>query len=228
MTAATDRRLWATAGWLLIGYVVLTFAGVSLEHSLMLGDKPSVAAAALVHSPMARNFTGGYIEFLATLVYLVAVLLVARLLRGDGVTGEWLSSCVAGAAIAEVAVTLAVGFPAGAAALYNGHHGAPLATVTAVNDIRNFAFFLSGGLAGVTALGVAGAVLVTRRLPRWIAYSGIVVGVLDIASIPAARTGVINVATLLGFAWIVALGVTAMRAPRSGHALLPGAVPAGA
>ena len=49
------------------------------------------------------------------------------------------------------------GLAAGAAALYDGHHGAPLATITTVNDVRNFAFFLSIGVLGVFTLAVAGA-----------------------------------------------------------------------
>jgi hypothetical protein len=211
MTAATHRRLWLTAGWLLIGYVALTFAGVGFEHSLMLGDSASKASAALVHSSMSRNFTGGYLEYLGTLVFLVAGLLVARLLRADGVVGDWLSSCMSAGVVALVAVDASVGFAAGAAALYDGHHGASLATVTTVNDIRNFAYFLSAGLQGVFALAAAAAVASSGRLPRWVAYSGAVVGVLSIATIPAARTGLIDVATMLGFAWLLGLGIASLR-----------------
>src|SRR3954468_16932843 len=63
--------LWRVAGGLMIGYVVLTFVGVAFEHTLSLGDKASVASAALTQSSLAKNFTGGYIEFLATLIFLV-------------------------------------------------------------------------------------------------------------------------------------------------------------
>lgn len=145
-------------------------------------------------------------------------LLIARLVRGgdgsdrsSGPAQDWLSSCIAASAIVAVGVSVAVGFPAGAAAVYDGHHGTPLGTVTAINDIRNFAFFLTGGLDGLFALGVAAAALVTGQLPRWVAYSGIVVGVLYLAAIPAAGTGILNVVTLLGFVWLAALGVAALR-----------------
>ena len=208
------RRLWLTAGSLMIGYVVLTFAGIGFQHSLMLGDSASSASAALVHSSMAKNFAGGYVEYLSTLVFLIGALLIGRLLRGDGVLGEWLSSCIAAGATVYVAITVAVGFAAGAAALYDGHHGAALATVTTVNDIRNFAFFLSGGLMGVFTLAVAAAVRVTGRLPRWVAYSGAVVGVLYLVTIPAAGNGALNVSTMVGFVWLIALGIAALRESR--------------
>jgi hypothetical protein len=210
----THRRLWMTAGWLLIGYVVLTFVGIAFQQTLMLGDKPSNAAAVLLHSSMTKIFTGGYIEYLATLVYLVGALLIARLLRREGVAGEWLSSCIAGSALVGVAITIAVGFSAGAAAVYGGHHGASLATVTTVNDIRNFSFFLTGGLAGMFALAVSAAARLTGALPRWVSYGGTLVGVLYFATIPAARTGFMNYATLVGFVWMVGLGLAALRQSR--------------
>lgn len=212
-------RLWRVAGALLIGYIVLTFAGVALQPAVMLGDGPGKVADAYVSSSMTKAFTGGYIELVATLLFLVGALLLARLLREPGVAGEWLSSCIATGAAIAVASTLAIGFPAGAAALYDGHHGAPIATITAVNDIRNFAFFVSGGAQALFVLGVAAAVWTTGRLPRWVAYSGLVVGILYVVTIPAARTGVINVATLLGFAWIVAVAVSALRT--SGRSAVP-------
>jgi hypothetical protein len=207
----TDRRLWRTAGWLLLTFIALTFVGVAFQPSLMLGDTPAHARDALMSSSMSKSFGGGYVEYLATLAYLVGGLLVARLVTDDSATGGWLRSCATAALTAQVAVTVAVGFAAGAAAIYDGHHGADLATVTAVNDIRNFAFFLSGGLAGVFVLAVAVATLVTKRLPGWVGYSGIVLGALYVLTIPAARTGVINIATLGGFVWLVALGIAAMR-----------------
>lgn len=214
VVADADRRLWRLAGGLAIAYVVLSFAGVSLQSSLLLGDKPSVVEGALVSSSMPRIFTGGYIEFLGVLVLLVGGLLLAQLLRSESETGRWLSSCIAAAVVVQVAVDLAVGFAAGAAALYDGHHGAPLATITTVNDIRNFAFFLTGGVVGVMVLGIAAAGRLVGTLPRWLSYSGYVVGFANIAAIPGARIQLMNVTTMLWFVWFVALGVVALRGPR--------------
>ena len=208
----TPRRLWLTAGWLTIGYVVLTFVGAVFQPNVTLGDKQSHIVSGLVTSSMTKVFTGGYIEFIAGLIFLVAALLVAQLLRGAGDLGGWLSSCMTGAAIVYTAVGLATGSAAGAAALYNAHHGAPLAVVTTVNDIRNIGFTLSGGVAGVLMLAIAGAGQVTRLLPRWFVYTGYVVGAVMIVAVPAARAGAPQ--TLLWYAWLVVLGVIALRVPR--------------
>lgn len=218
---ATTRRLWIAAGWLTLAYVVLTFVAAAFDSGVTIGDKPSHAVSGLVTSSMTKAFTGGYIEFLAGLVFLVAALLVARLLLGAGDIAGWLSSCITGAAVTYTAVGIATGAAAGAAAVYNGHHGAPLAVITTVNDIRNVGFSLSGGVAGLLALAIAGAGQVTQLLPRWFSYVGYVVGVVMIAAVPAAKVGAPQ--TLLWFAWLIALGVIALRVPR--RASVPATTP---
>ena len=126
---------------------------------------------------MSSIFAGGYFAYLSFLVFLVGGLLFAQLLvvREDtGLDGcrralpaVWSQMCPS---------TIATGYAAGAAAVYNGHHGADLATVTAVNDIRNFGFILCAGLVGVFALSVAAAARLTGALPRWVTVSGATVG----------------------------------------------------
>ena len=214
-----ERRLFSIAGWLLIGYIALTFAGVGLEESLTLGEGTRAASAALVGSSMTKDFTGGYIEFV----------------RHPGLPRRGPAPCPAAARRRpDRRVVLVVhlgerrgcgrpstsrwGSPPARQRIYDGHHGASLATVTAVNDVRNFAFFLSAGLSAVLALGVAASVLLTRRLPRGVAYSGILVAVVYLAAIPAARTGAIDLASLLGFGWLAAVAVhlPAARPPPGG------------
>jgi hypothetical protein len=210
---ASKRRLWLTAGWLLVAYVVLTFAGSVFQSQLTLGAKPADATKALVTSSLAKTYTGFYIEYIATLVFLVAVLLLARLLRGEGDTTAWLSSCIAAAAIAYVAVMSATGGAAGAAALYDGHHGASLATVTTVNDIRNIGYSISGGIAGVLVLAASGAGRLSGLLPRWFTYTGFAVGLICIAAVPAVKAGAPQ--TLLWFLWLLGAGIIALRQARA-------------
>ncbi len=211
MSAITRRPLWLAAGWLLVAYVVLTFVGAAFQPQLTLGAKPSEATSALVTSSMAKVFTGEYIELLASLVFLAAALLLARLLRGgDDVTG-WLASCVAGGAILYVAVQMATG-GAAAAALYDGHHGAPLTTITTVDDIRSIGYSVSGGVAGALVIAASAAAGISRVLPRWFVYAGYVVGVVCLGAVPAAKAGAPQ--TLLWFAWVLAAGVVALRRAR--------------
>src|SRR4051794_27407480 len=124
----TTTRLWRVAGALAISYIVLSFAAVAFNMTPELGSTPKTITSGLMTSSMAKGFTGGYLEFLASLVLLASVLLFARLLRGATGTSAWLSSCIGAAAVTLTAVTIATGFAAGGAALYDGHHGASVAT----------------------------------------------------------------------------------------------------
>jgi hypothetical protein len=216
MSAMTHRRLWRTAGGLAIAHIVLLFAGVAFQRSPQLGDKTSTVTAALVASSMTKIYAGGYLQFLSLLVFLLTALLLARLLRGEGETSAWLSSCIASGAVIYVAVTIATGLAAGGAALYDGHHGVALATVTVVNDIRNFGFFLAGGVLGLFVLTVGVAGLMAGNLPRWLSYAGVGIGMIAIAAVPASRLGVTNATTMLLLLWFASLGVVALR--RSGDA----------
>lgn len=206
-------RLWRVAGALALAHVVLMFAGA--PSTPLLGDTRAHVVSAYVTGSMTRPLVGGYVEYLGFLVFLAGAALLARLLRGHTETSGWLAACISGAGITYVAVTIAAGFSAGAAALYNGHHGAPLTTITSVNDIRNFAFFLSAGVLGLFTAAVAAAGHVTRSLPRWLCWAGYVVGTAMVAAVPAARTGSIDYATLGWTVWFLALAVVALRGPRS-------------
>jgi hypothetical protein len=114
-------------------------------------------------------------------------------------------------AIINVGSALIVGFPAGAAAIYDGHHGASLGTVTSVVDIRNFAYFLSVADLGVFTVFAGAAILATRALPRWLGWAGLGVGLLCVVAVAGARSGAHNIANLVHMVWWVVLAVAALR-----------------
>jgi hypothetical protein len=206
--------LWRLAAALALAHVALMLTGISFEPSVVLGDTRHDQVAGLLHGSLAAGLAGGYTEYLGFLVFLVDAALIAQLLRGAGEVQRWLSTCITAAGAVYTAITIAVGFAAGAAALYDGHHGADLMTAVTVNDVRNFGFFLSVGVLGVFTLAVAGAVHATGVLPRWLAWTGYLVGALSLAAVPAARWGAIDYVNMLWLAWWVALAVLALRGPR--------------
>jgi hypothetical protein len=208
------RRLWLLAGGLLIAHIVMMFGGLAFERTPILGDSARAQSAALVHSPMARVFAGGYAETLSFLVLLLALITFARLLRGHTEVSRLWASAISAVGSCYVAITIACGFAAGAAATYDGHHGAPLSTVIAVNDVRNFAYFLSVAVLGFVVLSIALAVRASALLPRWVARTGYVVAALCVASVPAERHGVMDLANMVAIAWLVALAVAAIRRGR--------------
>lgn len=213
MTTPGSVRLWRVAGGLAIAHVAIMFAGA--PSTPLLGATRADVASFFVTGSMTGSYIGGYVEYLGFLVFLVGAALLSRLLRGRTETSGWLAACVSASAVTYVAVTIASGFAAGAAALYDGHHGAPLSTVTTVDDVRNFAYFLSIGVLGVFTLAVAAAVRSTRALPRWLAWTGYAVGAGMVGAVPAARLGWVDYASLLWVVWFLALAVLALRGPRT-------------
>lgn len=216
-------RLWRTAGALLISYVILTFAGA--VSTPMLGDGPSVVKDQLVDSDLNRMIAGGLISFLGMLLFVPASNLIGRLVRGASETPAWLASCATGFGVAFLSAGV-LGQAAGGAAVYEAHHGMTLSTVTALNDIRDVAFILSGGVLAGFSVCVAAAVLVTRALPRWVGVFGLISAAVELGGLPFGPKGLIP-GTMLGFVWLVALGIAAIRgassAARQGNGVLAAA-----
>jgi hypothetical protein len=149
--------------------------------------------------------TGGYVEAVGFVLLLPVVAFLARALGRRTDTGGWAAQTAFAGGVGYVFVSLAPGLAAGAAALYGAHHGADLAAVSVVNDVRSFAFFLSMPLLAVHAVGVGISALADRVLPAWVAWWGVATGIVLVASVPAASTGAVDIATLLWTVWFVAL-----------------------
>ena len=92
---------------------------------------------------------------------------MGRVLGRGSELGRWAAQTGVLCGAAYVAVTFAVGFPAGAAAMYGVQHGLDLETAFAVNNLRIFAYFLSLLLLGGSTLGFAVAALAEGVHRRW-------------------------------------------------------------
>jgi len=214
MNALTHRRLWQAVAWLAIVHVVLMFGSFSLQRVAPLGAGPATVVADHVAWSMTKGFTGGYLTCLSFLVFLLVATLLARLLRGGSEVSGWLASTIAAAGSIYVAVTLAGELTNLGAALYDGHHGAPVATVTVLDHAHWFALYLATAVLGLFTLTVAAAIRVTGGLPRWVAYTGFAVGAFCVVAVPAARAGAVDAATAVWALWFVGLAVAALRQAR--------------
>lgn len=215
MSGNGNRRLWRVAGLLALAHLVLMFGSFSLQKVANLGAKPSTLAADFVTSSAAKSYAGEYLTCLSFLVFLLVATLLARLLRGGSELSGWLSSTIAASGAIYVGVTLASAVANLGAALYDGHHGAPLSTVTALEHAHWFGVFAATVVLGVFTSSVSAAVVVSRVLPLWVGFAGVVAGVLCLVSGAGAQTGLVDTATLVWVVWFVALAVAALRGPRS-------------
>jgi hypothetical protein len=203
-----DHVVARWAGGLALAFIVLMLGGFALEAAPVAhGDSPSKALHTYAQVSITRTMAGGYIEALAFVVLVPALLLVARSLARRTDLGRLASQVFVGLGVALVASTLATGFPPGAAALYAAHHGVDATTVATVNDIRNYAYVLQVMLTAAMALCVGVASLVERRHTRWIGWGGIAVGALGLAATPLAH----NPVNMVWMIWWVGLGVVLLR-----------------
>ncbi|MGY1825778.1 hypothetical protein [Blastococcus sp. SYSU DS0541] len=205
-----SRTAWRVAGSLALAHVVLILVGISQQRSPRLGDGAEAVAAEYVDGDLARIMAGGYVESVGFLLLLPVLAFLARALSRSE-TGGWASQTAFAAGIAYVALSLAPGLAAGAAALYGAQHGADMVTVSLVNDVRNFTFFLSVLLLGVHAAGVGIAVLADGELPPWLGWAGLGTGLVLVASVPAARLGAVDWATVAWMVWFLALATVMLR-----------------
>lgn len=213
MSETNPLRLWRIAGGLAIAHVVLMLGSFTLQKVAPLGASQAVVIADHVQWSMAKGFTGGFLTLLSFLVFLVDATLIARLVRGRTETSRWWAATAAAAAISYVATTF-IGLAALGGALYDGHHGAPVTTVTALVDMHWFAIYLATAALGLFTLALAGAGHAAAALPRWTSYTGYLVGAICILSVPAARSGLSDMATLVWLVWFVAFAIVALRRPR--------------
>jgi hypothetical protein len=214
MSVSGSRQLWRVVGVLEIVHVVLLLASYALQKVADLGAKPSAVSSAFVTFSSTKGFAGEYLTCLSLLVFLFAATLLARLLRRDGELSGWLSSVLGASATVYVAVSLASYLPALGTALYDGHHGAPLATLTTLDHLHWFGTFVASTVLGAFTLAVAAAIRVSGALPASLGYAGVAVGVLALAAGEGARLSLNGAASLVWAAWFVFVGVAALRRSR--------------
>lgn len=204
---AVPRVVWRVAGGLGLAHVVLLFAGFSQEVSVEHGTSPDSILRTYGDASLNRVLAGGYVESMAFLVLLPAVVLLAWAFGRSTMVGRLAAQSFLGLGIVYIASTLAVGMPAGAAALYAAQHGSEGHVVTAVNDIRNYAFYLQVAMACAMALALGIAALAERIFVRWVGWAGCAIGVLGLVATPFLH----NPASMVFIIWWVGLAVLCLR-----------------
>ena len=205
------RRLWQIAGTLAIAHVVLIPIGIALQGSPLLSDGRAGIVESYVNGDLTRTFTGGILEGFAFLLLIPALVFLARAFGRRTQAGGWAAQTGLLCGLAYVAVTFAVGFPAGAAAMYGAQHGLDVDAAFALNNMRIFCYFLSLMLIGGNVLGIAISALADGVHRRWVGGFGLVTGVALLASTPLAGIGQQDWGGLLHLVWFLGVGVLLLR-----------------
>ena len=211
-TNAPSAAMWRWAGGLALAHVVMVLGAFALEGvPIAHGDSPAKVLHTYGDAPMARVFGAGYLESLAFIALVPALVLLARLFGRRTEAARVAAQTFLGLGVAMVAATLAVGFPPGAAAVYAAHHGVDAAVVATVNDVRNFGYLLQVALLAAMTLALGVAALLDRVMVRWVGWAGVVLGAAGLCLVPFAH----NAVSMLWMIWWAGLAVLCLRgAPR--------------
>lgn len=220
-------RLWQTAGVLGLAHVALIPIGIALQQSPLFADGVAGVRDSYVDGDFTRTATGGMLEALGFLLFVPALVFLARALGRRTEAGGWAAQSGMMCGLAYVAVTFAVGFPAGAAAMYGAQHGLDLDTAFALNNVRIFGYFLSLLLLAGSTLGIALSARADGTHPRWFGGFGVVTGIVLLASTPLSLVGLQDWGTLVWMVWFTGVCVLMLRHRDAALPDHPVAVPTG-
>ncbi|MFW5469045.1 hypothetical protein ACOCJ4_03255 [Knoellia sp. CPCC 206435] len=204
-------RLRRIAGALALVHVVLIFVGLALQQGPLFADGAGGIEESYVQGNLTRSFSGGLLEGFGFVLLVPVLVMLARCFGSRTEAGRWAAQTGLACGLAYVAVVFAVGFPAGAAAMYGAQNGLDTDTAFAINNIRLFAHFLSAFLlAGATA-GVALAAIADRIHTRWVGGFGVLTAAALLVSPPLTSVGWQDIGTMVWLVWFVGVAVQLLR-----------------
>lgn len=204
-------RIAGISGLLFLPLIMLGFGGL-VGFSPTIDDDRAEIASYYIDLSFEQAMIGEWIEMLAFAGLLVFAAGVSWLLRGreSGWLG-WLALASAAALAASVLTGVA---PLLAAAYLGDHGGLAEDQYVLLNGIRQAAHWLYSLFAGVWMLATATALVHARILARWLAWAGLLVGVVLVLGVAAPLSGAVDTGQMLMGAWLlVAGGILALRAP---------------
>jgi hypothetical protein len=199
---------------LLIGGLAMSGGGALIE------DGAAGIEAAYAQGSLTTIFGGWFVESLGFVLLVPVAVFLSRFLGRSTAVGRWAARSGLVLAGIYVAITLAVGFPAGAAAAYGVQNGLDVDTAAALNSMRVFAYLLSLLCLGAYVLCVAVSALADGLSPRFIGGLGLVTGACLVAAGPLAAVAMQDVPTLLYMVWWVGLCVILVRGRHASRAFI--------
>lgn len=205
------RVHWRLAGALGLAHVLLIPLGIALQASPLFADGVEGIRDSYVDGDFIRSATGWMVEAFGFLLLVPALVFLARVLGRRTESGRWAAQTGLMCGLGYVAVTFAVGFPAGAAAMYGAQHGLDVDTAFAINNLRIFSYFLSLMLLAGGTLGIAVSALADGEHRRWIGGFGVVTGIGLLVSTPLSLVELQDLGTLVWMVWFVGVCVLMLR-----------------
>lgn len=141
---------------------------------------------------------------------LFSAFLYSRLRSAEAGRG-WLAPAALAGGLLSVAIKMS-SIPPMLALFYRAHQGMDAQLATSLIDQNSFAFIETWAANGILLAGAGLAGIRYRALPGWLAWSGLVIGVLLLVSVPVAF-GPVYFVTLLFLLWMLVAGIVLMIRP---------------
>ena len=207
-TAAMARP----AGVLGLAHVVLLIAGLAISGGgALIEDGAAGIEAAYVTGNLTTILGGWFVESVGFVLLVPVAVFLGRFLGRSSPVGRWAARSGTVLAGVYVGITLAVGFPAGAAAAYGVQNGLAVDAAAALNSMRVFAYLLSLLCLGAYVVCIAVSALADGFSPRFVGGLGLVTGACLVAAGPLAALALQDIPTLLYIVWWVGLCVILLR-----------------
>lgn len=209
MSDTLVARIAGTSGLLFLPLIMLGFGGL-VGFSPTIDDDRTEIASYYADLSFGQAMVGEWLEMLAFAGLLVFAAGLSWLLRGrDSRWLAWLA--LAGAAALGAAASTGIA-PLLAAAYLGDHGGLTTDQYVLLNGVRQATHWLSSLFAGIWMLATAAALVHARLLPRWLAWAGLLVGVVLVLGVVAPLSGAVDTGQLLMGLWLlVAGGVLALK-----------------
>ena len=221
------RRLWQIAGVLGIVHIVLIPVGIAIQQSPLFEEGTNGIRESYVEGDLSRTLTGWLVGSFDFLLLIPVLVFLARAIGRRTEAGGWAAQTGLMCGIAYVTVIFAVGFPAGAAAMYGAQHGLEVEVAFALNNLRIFGYFLSLMLLAGSTLGIALSAIAGGVHPRWFGGFGVVTAVALFVSTPLSAVGAADLGTLVWMVWFTGVCVLMLRHQEPTSIDRPASVPTG-
>jgi hypothetical protein len=205
-------RLRRLAGAFALAHVVLFLGALAMSGPPTVHEGQEGIEHSFQDDSLPLILTAGYLTVLALLVLVPVMTYLGRTLGRRSEAGRWAASTAVAAGLGHVVVLTGTAFAAGGAATWGNASGLDLDTTLAINNIRNFAYYLSLPLAGVSSIGIGISALADGVLTRWLGWGGVAVGAALLLAIPAAGVG-IQYGMPLFLLWWLGVGISLLRTP---------------
>lgn len=200
------------AGALGLAHLVLLIGGLVLSGGGALIEDGTAGIEEAYRDGNLTTILGGWlIESVGFVLLVPVVVFLARSLGRSTPAGRWAAQTGLVLATTYVAITLAVGLPAGAAAALGVQHGLDVDAGAALNSMRVFAYLMSLLCLGGFVICVGVSALADGLHRRWFGYFGLATGAALVAAPPMAAVALQDIPTLVHLVWWVGVCVILLR-----------------